>query len=364
VEGQFFEDTELSFDKIKEQILPRIQEHLQAALVANVAAGKQRVQKFVDEKAPRYRPILSRISDNDLAVDQSISDKDLDMYLHRQLYELERSVLDNGHTILNPRGNESIPDYQDRVRAYLNDVSDIKKSDLADYLCHRRVIIELLEQALKRKDDGKYVREDIIHELIMPMRKDSNEVHPDSCNLWLLDEKLAFHNYLASDKTLGSMPITGATGNKEPDILALNVYDNPILVSDRQTPPLASIVVYELKRPMRNDTKAGEEKDDPIMQCLGYLQRTRKGQVQTPDGRLIPNSQDIPGYCYVICDLTPTVIERCESFDLTVTSDHMGYFGFHKTYKAFIEVISFDRLVSNAKQRNQAFFDKLGLPTT
>jgi hypothetical protein len=27
-----------------------------------------------------------------------------------------------------------------------------------------------------------------------------------------------------------------------------------------------------------------------------------------------------------------------------------------------IEVISFDRLVNTAKERNQAFFDKLGLP--
>lgn len=113
---------------------------------------------------------------------------------------------------------------------------------------------------------------------------------------------------------------------------------------------------------MRNDAKAGEEKD-PIEQALGYLNRIRKGQVTTAGGRLIPNSEDIPGYCYVICDLTKTIIERCEFLDLTVTSDHMGYFGFHKQYKAYIEVISFDKLVNTAKERNRSFFDKLGLPT-
>ena len=42
----------------------------------------------------------------------------------------------------------------------------------------------------------------------------------------------------------------------------------------------------------------------------------------------------------------------------------MGYFGYSKSYGAFIEVISYNRLVQSAKERNKAFFDQLGLPTT
>ena len=34
-----------------------------------------------------------------------------------------------------------------------------------------------------------------------------------------------------------------------------------------------------------------------------------------------------------------------------------------KNYKAYIEVVSFDRLLNGARERNRAFFDKLGLPT-
>ena len=92
----------------------------------------------------------------------------------------------------------------------------------------------------------------------MPMGTDSNKVAFDECNLWLVNERLAFHNYLASDKTLTSMPITGSTSTKEPDLLALHVYDNPILVSEGSKLPLASITVVELKKPMRNDAKSGE----------------------------------------------------------------------------------------------------------
>ena len=113
---------------------------------------------------------------------------------------------------------------------------------------------------------------------------------------------------------------------------------------------------------MRNDAKAGEDKD-PVEQALGYLNRIRKGKVNTSGGRPIPNSDDIPGYCYVICDITETIEARCQMLDLTITRDHMGYFGFHTQFKSYIEVISFDRLVNAAKERNRAFFDKLGLPT-
>ena len=165
----------------------------------------------------------------------------------------------------------------------------------------------LLEKNIGQLDNGKYAREDLIHQLIMPMQKDSTQTPLDACNLWLIDERLAFHDYLASDKPLASMPITGDTSGKEPDLCALNVCDNPILVSDKKALPLASITVVEIKRPMRNDAREGEEKD-PIEQALNYLDRVREGQTKTATGRLIPNSRDTPGFCYIICDLTP---DRC-----------------------------------------------------
>ena len=218
----------------------------------------------------------------------------------------------------------------------------------------------MLQKTIGLLDDGKYAREEMIHELIMPMQKDSSEVFLDSCNLWLIDERLAFHNYLASDKTINAMPISDSASGKEPDLLSLKVFDNPILVNDQTNFPLASITVVELKRPMRNDMKEGEDKD-PIEQALGYVERIREGQVKTKDGFLMPRNDNIPAYCYIVCDLTPTMIKRCKNFSLTMTADGMGYFGYNPNYKSYIEVISFNQLVRAAKERNKAFFDKLGL---
>ena len=356
-------DQEISVKDIKDAVMQKVKTYLADYLDVNLKASKERVEIFVSTKAPRYRPIMARIPEEQLGIDPTISDKELDLVLHRYLYEIERGLLDEGHEIMVPKKNESLEAYYQRVQDYLSTAEDIKKSDLANYVSHRKVVLDMLEAAIARQEDGRYAREELIHELIMPMRKDSTEIFLDSCNLWLLDERLAFHDYLASDKTLNAMPITDSTETKEPDICALNVCDNPILVSEGQSLPLASIVVVEIKRPMRNDAKAGED-HDPIEQALGYLERIRNGKVKTAKGRPIPNSGEIPGYCYVLCDLTDSVIARCKMLDLTPTNDHMGYFGFHKSFKAYIEVISFDRLVQAAKERNRAFFDKLGLPTT
>jgi hypothetical protein len=354
---------EISFKNIREAVLERTKEYLKDVLAENVAAGRKRVDDFIANQAPRYRPITNYVLEELLIVDPEKSDKDLELHLHAQWYEIERQLVSEGHNIMQPQHEEHAEEYKERLKAYLQKAEDLKKSDLANYVSHRKVIIDLLQKSIEPRNDGKYACENMIHELIMPMRKDSGEVFLDSCNLWLIDERLAFHNYLASDKTINAMPITGNDSNKEPDLLSLKVFDNPILVNDQTRFPLASITVIEIKRPMRNDMREGEDKD-PIDQALSYLERIRDGKVTTKLGRLIPRSNDIPGYCYVLCDLTESMHRRCRRANLRITSDGMGYFGYNEPSHAYIEVISYDQLVKAAKERNKAFFDKLGLPSS
>ena len=358
-----FEATEISRRDIRDGIFPQIRNFLSESLQANIEAGKLRVEEFVANQAPKYRPILDRIPEEELMVDANIPDKELELHLHKHMAELERSVLASGHEVLDPADGEKPEDYRERINEYLEKVTDINKSNLANYVCHRKVIISLLEKALERGRDGKYVTEEVIHQFVMPKRKDSNEVssESESCNLWLLDEKLVFHDYLASDKPIRDMPVSGSSDPQRPDILAVNFYDQPILFSEKRELPLTSITVVEIKRPMRNDAR---EDKDPIEQALSYLDRVREGKVTTVSGRPIPNSDSIPGFCYIVCDLTDSIRKRCKISNLAETSDHMGYFGFNARYQAYIEVISFDGLVNSAKKRNSAFFDKLGLPAT
>lgn len=346
--------------QIREIVYSKITNYLNEFLIQYKELGRQRVHDYVATKAPRYKSILKYIPNEVFFVNPEISDKELDLLLHKYLSDIESQILSQGHDLIKDVDKEE-EDIQSRIFDYMQKVDDVKKSDLAGYICNRKVVLDILEKAIQRGSDGKYSREDLIHQLIMPMRQTSEDIGSDNCNLWLIDERLAFHDYLASDKTLSSMPITDSSENKEPDLCALNVFDEPLLISEGKKLPLASLTIVEIKRPMRNDIKSGEDKD-PIEQVFGYLRRIRNGKATTATGRPIPDSKDIPGFCYVICDLTPSMNDRCkEIHDLTETSDKMGFFGYKKNLNCYIEVISFDRLVNSAKERNRAFFDKLGL---
>ena len=131
VEGLFGE-TEISLSDIREVVVGRAKEHLSEYLTRNIDLAKERVEKFVSEKAPRYRPILSRIPDEQLSIDPEISDKELDLLLHGQLKEIESELLSEGHDIMGPRPNEQADVYRERLAKYLQKAEDIKKSDLAN----------------------------------------------------------------------------------------------------------------------------------------------------------------------------------------------------------------------------------------
>ncbi|MFD6660828.1 ATP-binding protein [Micromonospora chalcea] len=350
---------ELGMAEIRTTVLRAAEEYLGDLLNESKQAGRARVESFVNHKAPRYRPVLRHLDQNKLCVSPEISERELELLLHRQLWDLETELLAEGQEVLRAELLDDSAEQQERLREYLEKVDDVKKSDLAAYVSKRRVVLDMLKKAIEADQDGRYVREDVIHNLIMPMRKTSDDVPLDVCNLWIIDERLAFHNYLASDKPLAAFPIIESSVRKEPDLLALQVCDSPVLVAEGSKLPLASIVVVEIKRPMRADSK---QDGGPISQALGYLERVRQGNVRTTQGRPIPASDQIPGFCYVISDLTPPVMEHCKMMGLRMTQDKLGFFGYNENYKAYIEVISFDRLLNAASERNRAFFDKLGLP--
>lgn len=355
-----FSNKDVSYVDIRKGLLPLIKTFLGASLEAVLDEGKKRVNRFVSEKRPKYRPLMKHMAPEKLLVDPSISDEDLDLLLHRETFEVEESILREGHSLINDVSQYD--EYETRLSTYLEKVSDLKQSDLANYVAHRRYVLDLLNFAIKKQSDGKFVREETIHRLIVPMQITSSDIQYRHQNLWLIDERLAFHHFLASDKPLSSNPTTSSTSGKKPDIAALKIFDNPLFFGNQE--PHASITVIEIKRPMRNGFAAGGgEETDPILQALGYLRRLRDG-ASTINGRPIPNADSIPGFIYVLADFSEKLLDCCRLHQLQKTVDGMGFFGYQRdeAYNAYIQVISFDGLIASANERNRAFFDKLGLP--
>ena len=185
----------------------------------------------------------------------------------------------------------------------------------------------------------------------------SEDVPFENHSLWLLDERLAFHRYLASDKQLRkTSPLLFS--KKELDLI---VFDKACAYMDVTMGPFQAVTIIEFKRPMRS-SYSGDE--NPFDQVLNYIEEIRAGKARTPDGRNIPISEGIHFYCYIVADKTDQLEQLAYRSELEKTPDGQGIFGYKKHYRAYIEFVSYAKLVDGATQRNHAFFEKLGLPAS
>ena len=354
---------QIYMSEIRGAILPKIREYLDPFLVTKRQQAKERIDHFIANQSPRYRSVVHRMTDEEKDIDPEITDKALELKLHDKLYQLEKETISEGYDLMSHPDVDDLDDYKKRLDKYMQSAAELKQSDLASYVSHRRVIIDLFEKALRLQDDDKYSKESVIHRLVMPMIKTSDEVSIDDANLWLLDERLAFHNFMASDKSLKSMPTTDSQSGKEPDLALWRFFDSSILVNEKgMTSSLPTITIVEFKRPMRNDFKEDSPESNPIKQVLRYIDLIREGKAKTDDGRPVTAMTNAPAFCYIIADLTQSLKDICDSEDLHESSDRLGYYRYHSKKNAYIEILSFDAIVQRSKERNRAFFDKLGLP--
>lgn len=352
---------EISLDDIITNVAARAAVYLNDELSEVKQDCARRVKEFVNKKAPRYRPLIDRFPDICSNYNPSIKDSDLDAQLHKELAKFENRIIQEGHDILETRDDEPFDGYVQRVEEYLRDVSDMKKSDLANYVAHRKVVLKFLEKCLRKKPDGTYVDEATIHKLIMPMIQTGEGLSLKDANLWIIDERLAFHDYIASDKPINTIPGDRSGSRLEPDIVEFASFDTAVMVSDGARIP-TSITIIELKKPMRNDYSDGP-KGNPVDQVLEYLEKIRNNRNMVDAyGRPLDGRMEIPAFCYVICDVTSKLRSICKNRGFGATIDGLGYYTYNQAHNAYIEVIPFCKLLTAAEERNKAFFEQLGLP--
>ena len=137
---------------------------------------------------------------------RSTEDHVIEAALHQAAYEERSDRRTKVEQLLKATPKEkSEKTYFDRWHAIVSDLSDEAKSDLADYVAHRRAIIDLAEDLLRTTHEGTYRREEILHSILFPKGKQSGEVGYEQQNLWLVDERLSFHEHLFSDVSVRRM---------------------------------------------------------------------------------------------------------------------------------------------------------------
>jgi hypothetical protein len=201
------------------------------------------------------------------------------------------------------------------------------------------------------EENEKYAYEKAIHDLICPMGKMYTSGDYDDHNLWILDDSLAGYQFFASDKPIKSFVMEGGS-LKEPDV----IFFNPLGFRRDGTDEPVSIV--EFKRP-GDSSPSG----NPVDQVLSYIEEMRASKVKDVDGELVCEiKQTTPFNCFIVCELTEASRRMMErSVAQTMTPDGEGYYGWSTPHNAFIQVVSFKKMLRDAYARSRVYFDALNL---
>ncbi|QXQ06845.1 hypothetical protein KX816_01900 [Sphingosinicellaceae bacterium] len=345
-----FKAREEEIEAIKDAALASAQRFLSVHIHSIRTEQKHLVVSLLEEH-PQLAISVDDVDRYVAGLSPSMSDEDIAKTLFTLLYRHEKKVRAQIRRMEHDEP-EPKPGADTAVEALLQKVSDDAKLRLAEYTLKRHQIIQIARSMLRYSDPDRrsYELERSIHEFICPMGKMLTSKNYTEHNLWLIDELLSYYQFFASDKTLSSLGIEGAS--QEPDLLFLNPF------GFRREGTNDPVVIIEFKRP-------GDERlsSDPIDQVLGYIEKLRGKTVRDADGQIIDEINDgTPFECIVICDLSEGAKNKLRrSVAQHPTPDGLGFYGFSTNRNASIRVISYKKLFRDAELRNKSFFDHLGL---
>lgn len=329
----------------------------EAALIAREAMGSditfrqerkmERVQTYVDEEAPWHKAILAQIDLSSMPYNPT--NDEIETRLQKEKFAQEVSIRKDVAKLLTETSFDKV---KDRVTEIVNKVSGTSKNDLIHYIAMRRTILDIFGKSLELDESGVYSSEGVVHDIIFPRKGNSDTTSFHDHNLWIVDERLNFTRWVSSDS-----PLDG-NSTERPDLL---VYNKRVLFrgdNEASNP----ITIFEFKKPQRDDFVNPSSREDPVQQIVRYVNDIRDGKYKTPEGRKMLVAENTPFYGYIVCDLTPKVetwLEREKNF--TPMPDRLGWFHWMGNINLYIEVMSWDKVLKDAKMRNQIFFQKLGI---
>ena len=311
------------------------------------------IEKII-KKHPRFRYMVKDPKEwaNKLALSSQKDEdiiKELSIYDYREnnkiVKEIDNLNIDNGYT------QEEL---NEKLAETISKIADVNKSNLAEYVAKRKVILDILQNRLAYEDQEKKskFKEDAVHKIICPMKITSEDISVKDHNLWIINDSLSFYKFMASDKQIKSF-LDASTSIDRPD---LALFNGCVSFSKGNDP----IVIIEFKRPERDDYTDDE---NPINQIYNYIDEFREKKVHKADGTLIRQiTKDTPFFCYVICDITnklDKILSR-ENLHIPLVGKR-GFFGYNSDYHAYIEIIDFQEMIDDATNRNNLFFAELGI---
>jgi hypothetical protein len=347
---EFQKDTDLLYGISQREIEAAAAEYGRQAVAGEVRHRQERkverIKEYIRHKAPWHNTTVREADLSD--VPYGASEDEIEVHLHRLKHTREVKTRRDVAELLASEEE----DLEAKVAQIVREVSESSRSELVHYVALRKSVLEIFKRALELKDDGRFHGEHVVHDVIFPRKGDSDTTPFEDHNLWIIDERLNFTEYLSSDR-----PLDDGKANR-PDLIA---FDRGLGFrgSNEASNP---VTIFEFKKPERDDFVDPSSKEDPIQQIVRYVLQIKEGKYRTRRGREIHVADNTPFYGYVICDLTSKVRRWVENEkDFRPMPDRKGYFRWHDNLNLYLEVLGWDKILDDAVLRNRIFFHKLGI---
>ena len=266
----------------------------------------ERIAKYIKDESPQYK-ILMRSKESFIgSIFPNANNVDIELALHRELHKREQALKrDSNKVITGAEKVQNYDEYREKLVEFMDRYNELGVSALAQYVMHRKIIIDFLEKAISfNEKTNKWPLESVVHDIVFPMGSSDRETLYSQQNLWLIDERLTFHAYINSDKSLKSIKEIESESAKRPDLI---IFDKKMMFSEptSDSSPINSLVVIEFKRPQRDDHT---DESNPLTQVFQQIQDVRNGRTSGQDRRPISVANNkIPAMAYIICDITPSL---------------------------------------------------------
>lgn len=337
----------------KNEIGEEVARHLQVIYSENIEVSKNKNKEKINDfliDNPEFKYLYK--GDNSIVekINHKTAPEKIEDLFHEQAKKSRKDIKEKIKSF------DIDGDYKNELETLSQEANSLNHYELSTYILHRRVILELLDKIIsKKQDDDKYHYEDDIHNLVFPMRTDGQDVDYQDHNFWLLDDKLSYYNFLASD-----IPISKFTEDKEdkrrPDLAIFRTAYSDKIENELQS----NITIVEFKRPDRtSDITYAALKE----QVMGYRDKFLETKIKSQHkGRMIQTREgQTKFHIYIVCELTDKLKKELKNESFIETLDGMGYFRYYDRALTMLEVISFDKLYNDANKRNKIFFKKLGI---
>jgi len=343
----------LSLDEITQEVVSIIEGEYEELLSQIEEKKLTKIREYIlSGKGIEYRHLLGNPA-NFKFISPNVSDDKLESALHEINFRLEKEHRKKTDKLLNKKRITDYDEYSEELHHILASEQTFSQSKLANYVIRRKVVLKVFEKFLEWDENERYHREKDLHNIIFPMGGDSDTIPYNEHNLWLLDEKLTFHSYVASDKQIKTLPVMDSESGKEADLV---IFNNPFAYS---TDKFSSLTIFEFKRPGREFSINERELDK---QVKGYFEILMKAKAKNYKGQKLNIDQTTPKFGYIICDLDKDLRDYLEGFGGGYRPTPAGsLYHYTDSLNLYIEILTYDHILANAEKQHKAFFKQLGI---